>query len=404
MTLRPTHSGFEPRTGEAERRDFFDLRRKLANGTGGGASGMNFIGTIATPGPPTDAQVPPPHQDGDYVIDSGGTGWMWNGTTWVNIGAMRGPQGPQGPQGPAGATGAQGPKGDTGATGPQGPTGATGAQGPKGDTGAQGATGPQGVQGPTGPPGADSTVPGPQGPKGDTGATGAQGPKGDTGATGPQGIQGVPGAQGPKGDTGATGATGPQGPDTVHVGPSQPTGVEELWIDNDDPDVPYSQVPTTRTITTTAPLQGGGDLSADRTLSLAASMPRGLVASTQNTNQVSCPVNTTTYLTSALAVTLAVGRKYKLSWSFRAIARQDGSDTPMNDSVRLYDGTTALPGATWIDHWHQFRGQWSSMSGFVIVSGDGVARSLRMGIGGATVPPVAVYIFPTWFAIEDIGT
>jgi len=133
MSSRPTHSGFEPRTHDAERRDFFDLRRKIASGTGGGAN--NFIGTIPTPGPPTDVQVPPPHTDGDYVIDSGGIGWMWNGSTWVNIGTMRGPTGPQGPQGiqgPIGPQGIQGTKGDTGATGAQGPQGATGAQGPIG--------------------------------------------------------------------------------------------------------------------------------------------------------------------------------------------------------------------------------------------------------------------------------
>lgn len=66
-----------------------------------------------------------------------------------NTGAT-GATGPQGPPGTTGATGAQGPKGDPGATGA---TGATGAQGPAGATGAQGPQGVQGPVGPQGPPG-----------------------------------------------------------------------------------------------------------------------------------------------------------------------------------------------------------------------------------------------------------
>ena len=101
-----------------------------------------------------------------------GDGWLvqgdlyvWNGSSWTNVGTI------------------QGPKGDTGATGPQGPTG---------DTGEKGDTGAQGVQGPTGP-------------KGDTGE---RGPQGDTGPQGAQGLQGIRGDQGPKGDTGDRGASG----------------------------------------------------------------------------------------------------------------------------------------------------------------------------------------------------
>lgn len=66
------------------------------------------------------------------VVTATGDAHRWNGTAWINIGPIRGPQGP------AGATGAQGPQGPSG---PTGPTGATGAQGP---------------QGPQGPPGADA--------------------------------------------------------------------------------------------------------------------------------------------------------------------------------------------------------------------------------------------------------
>ena len=101
-----------------------------------------------------------------------------------------GPAGPQGDAGPTGATGPAGPQGETGATGatgpagPQGdagPTGATGPAGPQGDAGPQGPTGATGATGATGPQG-DA---GPQGPTGATGATGATGPTGPTGPAGP---------------------------------------------------------------------------------------------------------------------------------------------------------------------------------------------------------------------------
>lgn len=83
---------------------------------------------------------------------------------------------------------------------------------------------------------------------GSIGPTGATGPTGLTGATGPTGPTGVTGLTGPTGPTGATGPTGPTGV----TGPTGPG------------------VPTSRLINTTAPLAGGGDLSADRTISITA--------------------------------------------------------------------------------------------------------------------------------------
>lgn len=118
MTLRPSHSGFEPRTRDPERRDFFDLRRKVADMS---FAAFNFKGTIPSGGPPTTAQDPLPNSVGDMWVDNVGVGWVWNGTTWVNVGTMRGPAGPQGPQGPQGVPGPVGPKGDPGPTGPEGP-------------------------------------------------------------------------------------------------------------------------------------------------------------------------------------------------------------------------------------------------------------------------------------------
>jgi hypothetical protein len=486
VTTPQGRAGYEARTRDPERRAFFDIHKRIAaieEGGGGGGGGSNFIGAIPTPGPPTDVQVPPPHADGDYVIDSGGNGWMWNGTAWVNVGSIKGPQGPQGPQGIQGATGA------TGAQGPIGPTGAQGPQGVKGDTGLTGPTGPQGVKGDTGATGADSTVPGPVGPtgpqgvKGDTGATGAQGPigltgptgpqgvKGDTGATGaqgPQGLKGDPGAtgatgaqgpigltgptgpQGVKGDTGATGAQGPvgdtgaqgpqglkgdtgatgaqgiQGPqgvqgikgDTGSQGPAGATGAQgpigpdEVMVQPDDPYPLNPLVDTWYDTDAVAPAMPasaisftppGAPITATNLQAAINQLPRGLVAVANNGSQVSCPVNTVTFLTPAMAVTLLAGRRYRLGWSFRACGRQDGGETSATASLTLYDGAAQLPVGTWLDSWTDFRRNWSTHSGFTYVVGDGVARSLRIAIGSATAPAGALYVFPTWFGVEDVG-
>lgn len=103
--LRPTHAGFEPRTRDPERRDFFDLRRRLA---GIDFTAFNFKGTINHAGPPTTGDDPLPNSNGDMWVDNAGHAWVWNGTTWVDIGLMRGPQGETGPQGPQGVPGTGG--------------------------------------------------------------------------------------------------------------------------------------------------------------------------------------------------------------------------------------------------------------------------------------------------------
>ena len=87
---------------------------------------------------------------GDYYLDTA-TGNVYtktNGTTWVLISNIMGPQGPIGLTGATGAAGPQGPQGIQGAagqTGAAGATGATGLQGPAGVAGAQGPQGPTGL-------------------------------------------------------------------------------------------------------------------------------------------------------------------------------------------------------------------------------------------------------------------
>ena len=82
--------------------------------------------------------------------------WDVDKSSWVNVGALKGPKGD---------TGLQGPKGDTGATGQQGDTGPQGEKGDKGDAFTY----------------SDFTAEQLAALKGEKGDTGPQGPKGDTG-------------------------------------------------------------------------------------------------------------------------------------------------------------------------------------------------------------------------------
>ena len=124
--------------------------------------------------------------------------WDVDKSSWVNVGALKGPKGDTGPQGP---------KGDTGATGQQGNTGPQGPQGEKGDAFTY----------------ADFTaeqLAALKGEKGDTGAkgdTGPQGPKGDTGAAGSGGKSAYASAQ----DGGYTGTEAQFNTDLAAVGGKQ---------------------------------------------------------------------------------------------------------------------------------------------------------------------------------------
>lgn len=186
-------------------------------------TGVSIVGTV-----PNAAALDPAYAGniGDMVItEDTGTGYLWNGSTWIAVGQIKGPKGDPGPQGDVGQQGPAGPQGPQGPAGPQGPQGDQGAQGPQGvpgPQGPQGDAGPQGPQGVQGPQG-DVGPQGPVGPQGATGATGAQGPAGPQGATGATGAQGPAGPQGATGATGAQGAAGPVGPQGA-TGPQGPQG------------------------------------------------------------------------------------------------------------------------------------------------------------------------------------
>lgn len=82
---------------------------------------LNVKGQVATPAnlPTTGNQV-----NDMWVTTNTGHGWVWNGTTWIDIGSIQGPPGPAGATGQSGPAGAPGSAGPTGTQGPPGPVGA----------------------------------------------------------------------------------------------------------------------------------------------------------------------------------------------------------------------------------------------------------------------------------------
>jgi hypothetical protein len=141
-------------------------------------SGVTIIGTLSgtnTPlpvganagemwivGDPVPTAIPAsstgPAQVGDGVV--------FNGTSFTNVGPIRGPQGSAGNDGAEGQPGVDGAKGDKG---DKGDAGADGADGVDGAPGVDGVDGAPGVDGVDGAPGVDGT----KGDKGDPGTDGA---------------------------------------------------------------------------------------------------------------------------------------------------------------------------------------------------------------------------------------
>lgn len=69
--------------------------------------GLNISGYIDYPGPPTGDGT-----DNDFIIDSNGEGWYWDGAKWEFSGSLVGPEGPPGPPGPQGPQGIAGRPGN----------------------------------------------------------------------------------------------------------------------------------------------------------------------------------------------------------------------------------------------------------------------------------------------------
>lgn len=120
--------------------------------TGSTGTGINVVGVVAT-----NQDLPTDYLGtiGDsYVVQATGFLWLWEGTSWLEVGQFTGFTGSQGFTGGIGFTGSQGfgftgSRGNTGFTGSEGFTGSIGYTGSIGFTGSQGAgfTGSQGVTG-----------------------------------------------------------------------------------------------------------------------------------------------------------------------------------------------------------------------------------------------------------------
>ena len=95
--------------------------------TGSQGTSITIIGSVMYP---TDLPSSYGGAIGDaYIVESNGDLYVWNGSSWVNVGQIQGPTGATGaasvvtgPTGTAGVTGATGP----GGTGPTGPAGTSG--------------------------------------------------------------------------------------------------------------------------------------------------------------------------------------------------------------------------------------------------------------------------------------
>lgn len=175
---------------------------------GNNANGFIYQGTLNT-----TSELPVATASNiSYAYSISGSLYVSNGSAWVNLGNIVGPQGPAGNTGPTGPAGKDGLQGPTGPRGPDGPSGPTGPQGVPGQDGAglhiiNTYTDPSEL--PTTGQAGDAYLVGEDLYVWLTGATAFTnvGP-----LTGPQGPVGPTGPVGPAGKDGATGPTGPVGP------------------------------------------------------------------------------------------------------------------------------------------------------------------------------------------------
>ena len=112
---------------------------------GGSGGGVTITGSVA------DSSLLDPNYAGatgdGFIAEDTGDLWVWNGTTWINVGKIQGPRGYTGSvgyvgsQGNVGYVGSQGDIGGTGYTGSQGDIGPTGYVGSQGNVGYVGSAG-----------------------------------------------------------------------------------------------------------------------------------------------------------------------------------------------------------------------------------------------------------------------
>ena len=79
-------------------------------------AGLNILGELAS-----SSELPASGVAGDGYLIAGDL-WTWDGSSWVNVGQIRGDEGPAGPEGPEGPPGPQGPEGPQGEPGDDGDT------------------------------------------------------------------------------------------------------------------------------------------------------------------------------------------------------------------------------------------------------------------------------------------
>jgi len=112
---------------------------------GGGGGGVTITGSVA------DSSLLDPNYSGatgdGFIAEDTGNLWVWNGSTWTNVGTIQGPRGYTGSQGNIGYTGSAGYAGSVGYAGSQGDVGYTGSRGDVGYTGSQGDIGYTGSAG-----------------------------------------------------------------------------------------------------------------------------------------------------------------------------------------------------------------------------------------------------------------
>lgn len=122
VAVTPIDNGHRVTITDAEGPRYFDVTN------GHGLIIMGLYATLAA----LEAAHPTAAEGDAYAVGTAESNviYVWDGSAWVNLGALTGPPGTRGPKGDTGETGPQGPKGDTGETGPQGQKGDTGPAGP----------------------------------------------------------------------------------------------------------------------------------------------------------------------------------------------------------------------------------------------------------------------------------